>query len=139
MFSMKCLQNSICDNDPFTSKKNYFPQKSIRIALLTMFFTSWRSVEFPVYGEKIKLGNFRPFLRLAVLKVQNFCQNKSSRAEKLATSLFLYGESEIRKIGPEMIGRPPRFQVMRLTLTTTLNHYLLIYKKLKNSYLLWFR
>jgi hypothetical protein len=50
-------------------------------------------LSFPVYGEKINLGHFRPFLRLAVLKVQNFCQNKSSRAEKLATSLFLYGES----------------------------------------------
>jgi hypothetical protein len=35
-----------------------------------------------VYGEKINLGHFRPFLRLAVLKVQNFCQNWSSRAEK---------------------------------------------------------
>jgi hypothetical protein len=67
-------------------------------------------LSFPVYGGKIKLGHFRPFFRLAVLKVQNFGQNKSSRAEKLATSLFLYGESE--KIGPEMIYRPPRFQLM---------------------------
>jgi hypothetical protein len=32
-------------------------------------------LSFPVYGEKINLGHFRPFLRLAVLKVQNFCQN----------------------------------------------------------------
>jgi hypothetical protein len=62
-------------------------------------------LSFPVYGEKINLGHFRPFLRLAVLKVQNFCQNWSSRAEKLATSLFLYEESE--KIGLEMICRPP--------------------------------
>ena len=31
-------------------------------------------LSFPVYGEKINLGHFRPFLRLAVLKVQNFCQ-----------------------------------------------------------------
>ena len=31
----------------------------------------------------------------------------------------MYGESE--KIGPEMICRPPRFQLMRFTLTTTLN------------------
>jgi hypothetical protein len=75
-------------------------------------------LSFPVYEEKIKLGHFRPFLRLAVLKVQHFCRNKSSRAEKLAISLFLYGESE--KIGPEMICRPPRFQLMRITLTTTL-------------------
>jgi hypothetical protein len=75
-------------------------------------------LSFPVYGEKINLGNFRPFLRLSVLKVQNFGQNWSSRAEKLATSLFLYGESE--KIGIEMICRPPRFQLMRFFLTTTL-------------------
>ena len=77
-------------------------------------------LSFPVYGEKINLGHFRPFLRLAVLKVQNFCQNWSSGAEKLATSLFLYGESE--KIGPEMICRPSRFQLMRFFLTTTLNN-----------------
>ena len=32
-------------------------------------------LSFPVYGEKINLGHFRPFLRLAVLKVQHFCQN----------------------------------------------------------------
>ena len=32
-------------------------------------------LSFPVYGEKINLGHFRPFLRLAVLKVQNFYQN----------------------------------------------------------------
>ena len=75
-------------------------------------------LSFPVYGEKINLGHFRPFLRPAVLKVQNFCQNWSSRAKKLATSLFLYGESE--KIGLEMICRPPRFQLMRFFLTTTL-------------------
>jgi hypothetical protein len=31
-------------------------------------------LSFPVYGEKIYLGHFRPFLRLAVLRVQNFCQ-----------------------------------------------------------------
>jgi hypothetical protein len=32
-------------------------------------------LSFPVYGEKINLGQFSPFLRLAVLKVQNFCLN----------------------------------------------------------------
>ena len=32
-------------------------------------------LSIPVYGEKINLSHFRPFLRLAVLKVQNFCQN----------------------------------------------------------------
>jgi hypothetical protein len=32
-------------------------------------------LSFSVYGEKISLGSFRPFLRLSVLKAQNFCQN----------------------------------------------------------------
>jgi hypothetical protein len=32
-------------------------------------------LSFPVYGEKINFGHFRPFLRFAVLKVKNFCQN----------------------------------------------------------------
>jgi hypothetical protein len=32
-------------------------------------------LSFPVYGEKINLGYFRPILRLAVLKVQNFRRN----------------------------------------------------------------
>ena len=32
-------------------------------------------LSIPVYGEKMNLSHFRPFLRLAVLKVQNFCQN----------------------------------------------------------------
>jgi hypothetical protein len=32
-------------------------------------------LSFLVYGEKINLSHFRPFLRFAVLKVQNFCQN----------------------------------------------------------------
>jgi hypothetical protein len=49
---------------------------------------------------------------------ENFGQNKSLKAEKLATSLFLYGESE--KIGPEAICRPPRFQVLRILLTLSL-------------------
>ncbi len=44
-----------------------------------------------VYGEKLNLGHFRPFLRDAV-QVRNFCQDYVSRAEKLVTSLFLYGE-----------------------------------------------
>jgi hypothetical protein len=107
----------------YVQKKNFFPQKinedrdaNNDFDLQNVFHED--RLSFPVYGEKIKLGHFRPFLRLAVLKVQNFGQNKSSRAEKLATSLFLYGESE--KIGPEMIFRPPRFQLLRFTLTTTL-------------------
>jgi hypothetical protein len=87
-------------------------------------------LSFPVYGEKIKLGHFRPFLWLAVLKVQNFCQNKSSRAEKLATSLFLYEESE--KIGPEMTCPILRFQLMRFTLITTFNN-LFVFSIVKNS------
>jgi hypothetical protein len=40
-------------------------------------------------------------LKPLILKVKNFAQNKSSRAEKLATSLFLYEEST--KIGLETI------------------------------------
>jgi NRPS condensation-like uncharacterized protein len=79
---------------------------------------SEKKVKTQMRPKKINLGHFRPFLRLAVLKVQNFCQNWSSRAEKLATTLFLYGESE--KIGLEMICRPPKFQLMRFFLTTTL-------------------
>ena len=79
-------------------------------------------LSFPVYGEKINLGNFRPFLRLAVLMVQNFCQNQVSKARNSGGWTILYGESE--KIGPEMICRPPRFQLMRFTLTTTLNDFL---------------
>ena len=35
-----------------------------------------------IFDEKINLGNFRPFLWLSVLKVQNFGQNWSSRAGK---------------------------------------------------------
>jgi hypothetical protein len=64
----------------YVQNKNKFHQKSIRIALPTMILTSKMichedRFSFPVYGEKINLGHFSPFLRLAVLKVQNFCQN----------------------------------------------------------------
>jgi hypothetical protein len=87
-------------------KKNFFSPKINQDRVANNFFDLQNvfhedRLSFLVYGEKIKLGHFRPFLRLAVLKVHNFGQNKSSRAEKLATSLFLYRESE--KIGPEMI------------------------------------
>ena len=41
---------------------------------LQKFFHEDR-LSLPVYGEKINLGHFRPFLRPSVLKVQNFCQN----------------------------------------------------------------
>jgi hypothetical protein len=61
-------------------------------------------LSFPVYGEKINLGNFRSFLRLAVLKVLNFRQNWVLRARKLEGRI-LHGESE--KNGPDMIWRPP--------------------------------
>jgi hypothetical protein len=40
----------------------------------------------------------------------------------LGGSIFLYEKSE--KIGPQMICRPPRFQLMRFTLTTTLKNNL---------------
>ena len=48
-------------------------------------------LSLPVYGEKINLGHFRPFLRLAVLKVQNFGQNWSSRAENWLLAYFCMG------------------------------------------------
>jgi hypothetical protein len=106
------------------SKKKFFSPKTNQDRVANNVFDLQNDfhedrLSFPVYGDKIKLGHFRPFLKPAVLKVQNFGQNKSSRAEKLATSLFSYGESE--KVGLEMICRPPRFQLMRFTLTTTLN------------------
>ena len=62
-------------------------------------------MKFGIWGTKRFLRQFWTILTPLVLKVENFGQNKSSRAEKLATSLFLYGESE--KIGPETICRPP--------------------------------
>ena len=76
-------------------------------------------MKFGTWGTKRFLRQFWPILTPLVLKVENFGQNKSSRAEKLATTLFLYGESE--KIGPETICRPPRFQLGRFLLTLSLN------------------
>jgi len=52
-------------------------------------------------------SNFKAFLTSLALKIENFCQNWSSRAEKLAKCFLLNGESE--KIGPEKICQPPRF------------------------------
>jgi hypothetical protein len=37
---------------------------------------------------------FKPILTPLWTKIENFCQNWSPRAGKLAGSLFLYGESE---------------------------------------------
>jgi hypothetical protein len=67
-------------------------------------------LSFPVYGEKINLAHFRPVLRLGV--------NLENWARKFGGKIILYGEFE--KVGPMMICRPSRFQLMRFTLTTTL-------------------
>ena len=97
------------------SKKKTFPPKINQNRVANNDFDLQNDfhedrLSFPVYGEKIKLCHFRPFLRLAVLKVQHFCQNQVSRARNLGGRIILYGESE--KIGPEMICGPPRFQLM---------------------------
>ncbi len=63
-------------------------------------------MKFGTWGTKRFFRQFWPILTPLVLKVENFGQNKSSRAEKLATNLFLHGESE--KIGHETICRPPQ-------------------------------
>ncbi len=62
------------------STKNIFFPKINRDRVANNVFGLQKNVHddrlsFPVYGEKINLGHFRPFLRPAVLKVQNFCQN----------------------------------------------------------------
>ena len=75
-------------------------------------------MKFGVFVGNIFFCQFWPILTPLVLKVKNFAQNKSSRAEKLATSLFLYEESE--KIGPETICQPPIFQLGRFLLTLSL-------------------
>jgi hypothetical protein len=83
-------------------------------------------MKFGISGVKSFKRQFWPILNLLVLKIENFGQNKSSREKKigkigkLATSLFLFRESE--KIGPETICRPPRFQVLRILLTFSLKY-----------------
>ena len=74
-------------------------------------------LSFSVYGEKINFDHFRPFLPL-VLEVQNFCQNWFQELKNWLLAYFCNEESE--KIGLAMICRPPRFQLMRFFLTTTL-------------------
>jgi hypothetical protein len=64
----------------YVQKKNFFYPKinQDRVANNDFDLQNYFHVDrlsFPVHGEKINLGHFRPFLRLAVLKVQNFCQN----------------------------------------------------------------
>ena len=75
-------------------------------------------MKFGVFLLKIILRQFLSILTPLPLTIVNFGQNASLRAEKLSTSLFLYGESE--KIGPETICRPPRFQVLRILLRLSL-------------------
>ena len=95
-FNLKVSQNI------FISKTNIKPVADIVFDLRNEFHAN--RMKFGVFVEKIFFCQFWPILTPLVLKVENFGQNWSSRAEKLATSLFLYGESE--KIGPEAICRP---------------------------------
>jgi hypothetical protein len=56
------------------TRKNKIPPKINQDRVANNYFHEER-LSFPVYGEKINFGNFRPFLRPAVLKIQNFRQN----------------------------------------------------------------
>ena len=61
-------------------------------------------MKFGVFVEKIFFCQFLPIMTPLALKVKNFSQNWSSRAEK-----FLYGESEnlvpIRSTDPKILAR----------------------------------
>ena len=114
-FSLKVAQNI------FISKFNLKPVADIVFDLRNEFHAN--RMCFGVLGVKSFKRLFWPILNPLILKIVNFAQNKSSRAGKSATSLFLYGESE--KIGPETICRPPRFQVLRILLTFSLNSILI--------------
>ena len=114
-----------CPKTPFSLKvaQNIFISKFNLIAIADIVFDLRNEfhanrMKFGVLGLKSFKRQFWPILNPLILKIVNFAQNKSSRAGKSATSLFLYGESE--KIGPETICRPPRFQVGRFLLTISL-------------------
>ena len=78
---------------------------------------------------------FYPFLPI-LDKIKYFGQNKSSRAQILASILFLNGESE--KIGPMEICWPFRLQVGRLKLTISMSTYnLQIKREVLNEHGLW--
>jgi hypothetical protein len=70
-----------------------------------------------VCGEKINLGHFRPFFEARRTNSHKFLPNLGVKRWKIA----MY--EEYKKIGPKIICRPPRFQLMRLTLTITLFVY----------------
>ena len=108
LFDLKVSQNL------FQSKINLNLIADIIFDLRNEFHANRMS--FGVLGTKSFLRQFWPILTPLVLKIENFSQNWSSRAGKLATCLFLYGESE--KIGP--ICRPFRIQVGRILLTLSL-------------------
>ncbi len=78
-------------------------------------------MKFGILGAKNLLRQYLPILTPLPLKIVNLGQNKSFRAEKLTTILFLYGESE--KTGPGTICRPTRFQVLRILLTFSLKYF----------------
>ena len=109
-FNLKVSQNF------FWSKINLNHIADIVFDLRNEFHAN--RISFSDFVEKIFLRQFWPIFTPLALKIENFGQNWSSRAEKLATSLFLHGESE--KIGPETICRPPRFQLGRFLLTLSL-------------------
>jgi hypothetical protein len=82
----------------FVNQKHFFPKINYDRVAHNVFdlqnnFHEDR-LSFSVYGEKINLGHFRHFLRHAVLKVQNFCQNWVSKARKLERRIILHYESE---------------------------------------------
>jgi hypothetical protein len=85
----------------FISKTNLKPVADLVFDLKNEFHANRMS--FGILGVKGFQRQFLPILTPPplVLKIEYFGQNKSSRAEKLASYLFLYGESE--KIGPETI------------------------------------
>ncbi len=78
---------------------------------------------------------FYPFLPI-LDKIKYFGQNKSSRAQILASILFLNGESE--KIGPMEICWPFRLQVGRYKLTISMSIFnLQIKREVLNEHGLW--
>ena len=76
---------------------------------------------FGTIWEKILFGNFWPFLRSSLFRPQNIRQEVSVWSGNLPGTLFLYGESE--KNGLPTICWPPRFQLRRFFLKSTLKDF----------------
>ncbi len=70
---------------------------------------------------KILFGNFWPFLRSSLFRPQNIRQEVSVWSGNLPGTLFLYGESEKNGLGT--ICWPPRFQLRRFLLKSTLKTF----------------